>query len=362
MKSETNNVLNHYKSRGVVEDCCEYGNGHINDTYLVTFEDDSKIILQKINKFIFKEPKKLMENISAVTAFLKDKIIKNGRNPKRETLNIVRTDEDKIYYEDSKGYIWRAYEFVSDAICYEKADCIEEFYESGRAFGNFQNLLSDFPVAKLNEIIKDFHNTEVRFNTFQTQINEDISGRAKTVKKEIDFFIQREKYTHIFNNALNSQDIPLKVTHNDTKLNNILFDKNTKKALCVIDLDTVMPGVAAFDFGDAIRFGANTALEDETDLSKVSLDMDLYEAFTKGFLQACGNSMKKKEIELLHLAAVVMTYECGIRFLGDYIAGDRYFKISREHQNLDRARTQIKLVIDMEDKLENMKQIVRKYI
>ena len=360
MKTEINEVLNYYKDMGKALSVCEYGNGHINDTYLVKYSDRD-IILQCINKSIFKEPKKLMDNISGVTLFLRDKIIKNGGDPDRETLNLVKTCDNDFYVETERGNMWRAYDFVKDAVCFEQVESSEEFYEAGYAFGNFQNLLSDYPVKTLHEIIPDFHNTEVRFYTFKAIVEEDALGRTGSVKEEIDFFLNREKYTGIFNRALQNKEIRLKVTHNDTKLNNILFDEESKKALCVIDLDTVMPGIAAFDFGDAIRFGANTGLEDERDLSKVSLSMELFEAFTKGFLKACGKSFNKKEIELLPMGALLMTYECGLRFLGDYIAGDKYFKISREGQNLDRARTQIKLIKDMEKHMEKMKESVEEY-
>lgn len=360
MKAEINEVLNYYKDMGKALSVCEYGNGHINDTYLVKYSDRD-IILQCINKSLFKEPKKLMDNISGVTLFLRDKIIKNGGDPDRETLNLVKTCDNDFYVETECGNMWRAYDFVKDAVCFEQVESSEEFYEAGYAFGNFQNLLSDYSVKTLHEIIPDFHNTEVRFQTFKAIVEEDALGRIGSVKEEIDFFLNREKYTGIFNRALQNKEIRLKVTHNDTKLNNILFDKESKKALCVIDLDTVMPGIAAFDFGDAIRFGANTGLEDERDLSKVSLSMELFEAFTKGFLKACKKSLNKREIELLPMGALLMTYECGIRFLGDYIAGDKYFKISREGQNLDRARTQIKLIKDMEENMEKMKEIVEEY-
>lgn len=360
MSVEIVEILKHYSKRGEVESFKNYGNGHINDTYLISYKKD-KIILQCINKSIFKEPKKLMENIAAVTLFLRDRIIESGGDPGRETLNVVRTDEDKLYVETEEGNVWRAYEFLEDTVCYEQIGNSEEFCEAGYAFGNFQNLLDDFPVERLHEIIPDFHNTEVRFKAFEKAVEEDALKRAANIKSEIEFFISREKYTHIFNNALKNREIRLKVTHNDTKLNNVLFDKKSKKALCVIDLDTVMPGLSVFDFGDAIRFGANTGLEDERDLTKVSLDLDLFEAFTRGFLRACGKSLNNREIELLPMGAILMTYECGMRFLGDYIAGDKYFKISRESQNLDRARTQIKMVSDMEKKLEKMNGIVKKY-
>ena len=355
-------VLKKYSSIGNLKGDCEYGNGHINDTYLLEYDNNREVILQRINRSIFKEPEKLMENIYLVTSFLKDKIIKRGGDYTRETLNLIDTNDGNYFYKDSDGDIWRAYDFIKDTVCYEKVESANEFYESGFAFGNFQNMLSDFPVEKLSEVIKDFHNTQKRYETFINGVCEDPLGRACDVQKEIEFFKEREEYTRIFNKAIENEEISLRVTHNDTKLNNILFDKYTKKALCVIDLDTIMPGVADFDFGEAIRFGANKGLEDERDLSKVGLDIELFKAFSEGFLKACGNSLNKREIELLPMAAVVMTYECGIRFLGDYIAGDKYFKISRENHNLDRARTQMKLISDMESNMDKMKKIVEKYI
>lgn len=223
-------------------------------------------------------------------------------------------------------------------------------------------VFADVRVNFINGPISPFLGVKVGYETFINGVCEDPLGRACDVQKEIEFFKEREEYTRIFNEAIENKEISLRVTHNDTKLNNILFDKYTKKALCVIDLDTIMPGVADFDFGDAIRFGANKGLEDERDLSKVGLDIELFKAFSEGFLKACGNSLNKREIELLPMAAVVMTYECGIRFLGDYIAGDKYFKISRENHNLDRARTQMKLISDMESNMDKMKKIVEKYI
>lgn len=353
-------VFKQYSCIGDLKGNCEYGNGHINDTYLLEY-DNRKVILQKVNKTIFKEPEKLMENIYLVTSFLKDKIIKRGGDYTRETLNLINTNDGKYFYKDDNGDVWRVYDFIKDTVCYEKVESLHEFYETGVAFGNFQNLLSDFPVERLNEVIKDFHNTQKRYETFISQVCEDPLDRVKYIQNEIDFFKDRERYTRIFNEAVKNKEISLRVTHNDTKLNNILFDKHTKNAICVIDLDTIMPGVAGFDFGDAIRFGANKGLEDEVDLSKVGLDIELFEAFTKGFLKACGESLNKREIELLPMAAVVMTYECGIRFLGDYIAGDKYFKTIRKNHNLDRARTQIKLISDMESNMDNMKKIVERY-
>jgi Ser/Thr protein kinase RdoA (MazF antagonist) len=237
----------------------------------------------------------------------------------------------------------------------------EDFYQSALAFGHFQRLLADYPAETLHETIVDFHNTVKRFGRFEQALKADICKRAASVPEEIRFVLEREKLTHILCDMQKSGELPLRVTHNDTKLNNILIDKETGKAICVIDLDTVMPGLSANDFGDSIRFGASTAEEDERDLSKVSCDLHLYELYVKGFIEGCAGALTEKEIEALPMGAILMTFECGIRFLTDYLEGDHYFKIHREGHNLDRARTQFKLVKDMEEKLPQMKAIVEKY-
>ena len=230
----------------------------------------------------------------------------------------------------------------------------EDFYESAVAFGHFQRLLADYPAETLYETIEGFHDTKARFRTFKNAVEKDVCGRAASVQKEIDFVLAHEDVANVFGNLQEKGEIPLRVTHNDTKLNNIMIDNVTRKGICVIDLDTVMPGLAMNDFGDSIRFGASTAAEDETDLSKVSCSMELYELYVRGFLEGCAGSLTQKEIELLPMGAKVMTYECGMRFLTDYLEGDHYFKIHRENHNLDRARTQFKLVEDMEAKWDTM--------
>ena len=237
----------------------------------------------------------------------------------------------------------------------------KDFYDSGVAFGNFQKMLADYPAKTLHETIPNFHNTPSRFRDFQKAVQEDKMGRAASAQEEIAFALARENDTKVLTDLLKAGELPLRVTHNDTKLNNILFDENTKKAICIIDLDTVMPGLSHYDFGDSIRFGASTGAEDEKDLSKIEMDLALFEAFTKGYLEGCGGSLTEKEIEMLPMGAKLMTYECGIRFLADYLEGDVYFKIHREGHNLDRARTQFKLVKDMEDKWTEMAAIVEKY-
>jgi len=350
---------------GMVMKAVRYGSGHINDTFLMTLREDDetegRVILQRMNKSIFTKPVELMENIMGVTSFLRERIIENGGDPDRETLNVIPTKTGKPYFIDSEGEYWRCYKFIEDATSYDQVENPEDFYQSAVAFGNFQRLLADYPAETLHETIKGFHDTKARFEVFKKAIADDVCGRAASVKEEIDFYLAHEDVANVFGDLLAKGELPLRVTHNDTKLNNIMIDNETHKGICVIDLDTVMPGLAMNDFGDSIRFGASTAAEDEKDLDKVWCDMDLFDIYAKGFIEGCGGRLTEKEIELLPMGAKVMTYECGMRFLTDYLQGDTYFKIHREGHNLDRARTQMKLVQDMEAKWDIMNQIVKKY-
>lgn len=339
-----------------------YGEGHINNTSLVTVtgEETHRFILQRINTDIFTDPKSLMENICGVTSYLKDIIAERGGDTERETMTVVYTRDGQPYYTDSTQGAWRIYKFVEHTICLQQCRNTEDFYTSAKAFGQFQKNLSGYDASTLHETIPDFHNTVDRYAKFEQAVQEDVMGRAKKVEAEINFIKEREKDCHYFGDLLAAGEIPLRVTHNDTKLNNVLFDKASGNAICVIDLDTVMPGFAAHDFGDAIRFGASTAAEDEKDLNKVSCDMTLFEAYFDGFMEGCRGSLTPKEVEALPMGAKIMTFECGMRFLTDYLQGDTYFKIHYPEQNLDRTRTQLKLVKDMEEKWETMAQIVRK--
>lgn len=356
-------AIEQFQNKGVLISSKAYGSGHINDTFLLEYElkdkTRNKVILQRMNTEAFLYPEELMENILGVTSFLKKKIIACGGDPERETLNIIKTKDNAPYYVDSEGNYWRCYKFISDAKCLDKVDTPEQFYESAVAFGRFQHLLADYPVETLHETIKGFHDTRARFAAFKRAVDEDVKGRAQGVQREIEFVLKREEVANYFSEMLDKNEIPLRVTHNDTKLNNVMFDKNTGKGICVIDLDTVMPGLAMNDFGDSIRFGASTAAEDETDLTKVSCSMELFETYTKGFFAGCEGGLTKQEIELMPMGAKVMTYECGMRFLTDYLQGDIYFRIHRENHNLDRCRTQFKLVEDMEKKWDIMNDIVR---
>lgn len=343
----------------------KHGNGHINDTFLIIFRQEDgtmvKYILQRMNHDIFKNPDQLMQNICGVTSFLREKIRINHGDMDRETMNVIYTRANEPYYKDSIGSYWRAYLFIDNATSYEQVEKPEDFYQSAVAFGRFQNLLADYNADSLHETIPDFHNTPVRFHTFQEAIAKDVCNRVQNVKEEIDFYIKREGDMKVCMDLLKKGELPLRVTHNDTKLNNIMIDNKTGKGVCVLDLDTVMPGLSINDFGDSIRFGANTAEEDETDLSKVSLDLELFELYTKGYLEGCNGSLSQKEIDMLPMGAKLMTLECGMRFLTDYLQGDNYFRIHREGHNLDRCRTQLNLVRDMESKWDSMQAIINKY-
>lgn len=342
-----------------------YDCGHINDTFVAYFNLANGIkkryILQRINHRIFTEPDRLMKNIVGITGFLREKIIKEGGDPTRETLNLVPTTNGKYYYQTSTGEYWRGYVFIEGANTYQRVMKPEHFYFAGKAFGRFQGLLSDYPVKELYEVIPDFHNTKKRFNAFQNAVANDIANRAAGVKDEIDFIIKRADEASLLIDQLEAGKLPLRVTHNDTKYNNVMIDDITGQGICIIDLDTVMPGLSLYDFGDAIRSGANPAEEDERDLSKVCMDLALYEEYTRGFLEEAGAFLTAAETEYLPWSAKIMTFECGMRFLTDYLNGDVYFKVHREGHNLDRARTQIKMVKDMESKFDRMAAIVKKY-
>ena len=273
----------------------------------------------------------------------------------------IRPRNGQDYYTDSQGGAWRLYPFVEGTICHQAADTPELFAASGRAFGRFQRLLADYPADTLYETIPHFHDTEDRLAKFKAAVAEDKLGRARDCQPEIDFVLAREADCSVALNAMREGKLPLRVTHNDTKLNNVLMDDKTGEGMCIIDLDTVMPGLVLYDFGDSIRFGANHCAEDETDLSKVSLDVDLFAVYTKAFLEGTGGSLTNEEIAMLPWGAKLMTLECGIRFLTDYLVGDEYFHISREKHNLDRCRTQFKLVADMEARWAELEAIVAQY-
>ena len=341
-----------------------YGDGHINDTFCVYTQlesgDVKRYILQRLSSVAFKEPDQLMQNINKVTSFLQDRIKAAGGDASKEAMKLIRTKTGQLYFTDSNSENWRLYDFVEGTYYLSKVENAEQFYESARTFGKFQALLADFPAEELYETIKNFHNTVDRLSKLKKSVETDKMDRVKEVAEELSFVEARVTDCEILVEQLNSGILPLKVTHNDTKLNNILFDKESDKGICVIDLDTVMPGLCAYDFGDSIRFGANTAAEDEQDLSKVKFDLNLFEVYTKGYAETSKGTLSEAEIRSLPWGAKLMTLECGIRFLTDYIDGDVYFSVKKDRptHNLDRCRTQFKLVKEMEKVWEQMLEIV----
>lgn len=345
---------------GNIEKIKAHGEGHIHDTYLVT-TDTGRYILQRINRNVFPDIETLMGNIVAVLVFLRKKLMESGEDVRRRTLTLHPLKNTNRYLLWDGDNPYRVYTFIEDSVCLQTVINPKEFEDCGYAFGHFQNLLSDFPVERLAEAIVGFHDTESRYDALERAIAEDKMGRVELVQEEIEFARAHRHWAAVLPTAHANGHLPLRVTHNDTKLNNILMDKQTLEPLCVIDLDTVMPGYSVCDFGDSVRFGASTASEDETDLSKVQLDLSLYEAYTKGFLRGCNGALGKEEAALLSAGAIVMTLECGVRFLTDYLCGDTYFKIRYPHHNLDRCHTQFKLVSEMEAHKAEMDAIITKH-
>lgn len=341
-----------------------FSSGHINTTYRIDISKDGALesyVLQCINTYVFRSPELMMNNIAKVTDHMVNKLVAYGVDPYRKVLHFLKNSNGKNYTYGEDGHFWRCYDLVDNARTYDTVENPAVLESAGRAFGNFQKLLADFPMDTLVETIPNFHNTRLRLKSFFAMVDEDPCGRAANCKEEIDFFRERRK---VACNLIEQQKrgvLPLRVTHNDTKYNNILIDDETHEAICVLDLDTVMPGLAAYDFGDAIRFAACTAAEDERDLSLVKLDPVCYEAFTRGFIGGADGFFTEAEIESMAWGARNITTELAARFLEDYLCGDKYFKTQRKDHNLDRARAQIQLVRDMEENFDFMMQTVHKY-
>ena len=345
-------ILKQFSLRGTpVTSVCNK-KGHINESYMVTTDCNCSYILQRVNDTVFKDVDGLMRNIEVITDFLQSK-----EPDTRAVLQLVKTVDGKPYLRHTDATVWRVYVFVADAICLQAPETPEDFYQSAVAFGRFQQMLRDFPAETLTETIPNFHNTKDRYRQFYEVLQKDPMGRAKDVQAEIDFARKREKEAGILVDLLEAGKLPLRVTHNDTKLSNVMLDARTRTALCVIDLDTVMPGSSLYDYGDSIRFGAATGAEDAPDAQQVNLDLNLFETYTRGFLSACPD-LTPEEVDLLPMGAKIMTLECGLRFLTDYLDGDHYFACSRPGQNLDRCRTQFHMVMDMENKWEQMHHFV----
>ena len=335
-----------------------YGNGHINDTFLVL--GDERFILQRMNTTVFPRPVELMENIIGVTEYVRTALSNEGKDSKRGTLTVLPTLYGDLYFVDSHGGYWRLYKFIENSVTFEEVESALDFYRCGIAFGNFSQLLGNYPAESLHCTVENLHNTPWRYENLMEAIENDVAGRVATVSDEIEFVKYRRELSFMLENAHRDGNLPLRVTHNDTKLNNILFDAETHEPVCVIDLDTVMPGYSVTDFGDSVRFGANKASEDETDLSLVTLDMELFNAYARGFIKGCKGGLTNEEIMLLPYGALVITFELGMRFLTDYLNGDVYFKIHRPNHNLERARCQFALLKDMENKLDDMIELIKK--
>lgn len=342
-------IIEKFSVAGALVSCERYGEGHINDTFKVTMDDCGRevhYILQRINNRLFPDVERLMHNIELVTEFCRKSVTERGGDPMRECLTLIRT-KDGASYTCENGDYFRMYVFIEGATTYQSVRDPRDFYESAVAFGNFANLLAKFDASQLYEVLPDFHNTKVRYENFLRAVEKDICGRAEEVRGEINWVKEHSDLCGKIVDKIASGEIPLRVTHNDTKLNNVMLDDATGKGLAVIDLDTVMPGSLCYDFGDSIRFGCNSAAEDEPDTEKVHFVFDLYKTYLDGYLSAVGNSVTQEEKENLPTGAVLMTYECGMRFLTDYLEGDVYFRTHRARHNLDRARTQFKLVDEM---------------
>ena len=333
--------------------CVPFGHGHINSTFKIETDQGAEYVLQRINTYVFKDPVGLMNNAGAITDYIRARV-----DDPRLARHFLTTKDGKFCYEDEQGEFWRMYEFV-DGFCLDSPETDEDFYQSAVAFGQFQQLLSEFPADTLVETIPNFHNTVDRYRQFRESVEADKAGRLQSVRADVDFLLEREEMASKLQNMRENGILPLRETHNDTKLNNVLLDKDTRKPLCVLDLDTVMPGLSAYDFGDSIRFGAATAAEDEPDLSKMEMDLHLFEVYVRGFLAGATN-LTDEEVKALPLGAYTITLEQATRFLKDHLDGDVYFKVAYPEHNLVRARTQIKLVADMEKKLDEMNAIVEK--
>lgn len=342
-------ALLQYTHIGEITECVPFGGGHINDTFSVR-TDKGRYVLQRINSNVFKKPRQVMDNLLAVTEHIRKKAAEQGRDPYRATLTVVPTDGGECCVEKD-GDVWRLCLFIENSVARDRIESPEDMYACAKAFGEFQRSLADLPADGLWHTIPDFHNTPKRLAALEDAVRRNAAGRAASVGAEIEFALAHRELAEKLERAHSEGVLPLRTTHNDTKLNNVLFDAANGAVLAVIDLDTVMPGYSVNDLGDLVRYGASTAAEDECDLTKVGLDMELYRAAVEGFACGCGSALTPAERELLPYGAMLMTYECGVRFLTDYLDGDVYFKIHRNDHNLDRCRNQFALLADMERKI-----------
>ncbi len=346
-------VLPQFRFQGRFVEAAEVRSGNVNATFILTYQDGEETrfyTLQKLNTYVFKSPRGVMSNIAAITDHLRRNLLSDHQDASRLALEVIRTQNNDVMHHDGEGGIWRAYAYISDAVALDMVESLSQMEEVGHAFGRFQRHLADFPADKLFVTIPDFHHSTKRFYAFVRAVDEDKAGRAKGLEEEIEFFFERRKMLGEIVKLMEQGVLPLRVTHNDTKSNNVLLDQKTGRALCVIDLDTVMPGSSLFDYGDGVRFGASDAREDEPDTSRVALNMDKARAFTRGFVQETAGFLSREELSRLPLGVKVITAELAMRFLTDYLDGDLYFKVDYPDHNLVRARAQMALLRDIERK------------
>jgi aminoglycoside phosphotransferase (APT) family kinase protein len=358
-------IIRNFQIEGEFLDAVPYGSGHINDTYLVRTKRPNKrasaFILQRINNQVFKKPAEVMHNMERVTGHIREAVAAAGGDPPRKKITLIPARGGSSYFVSDSGDYWRVLRFIEGARTYQRATNPAHYYHAARAFGEFLKLLSNYPASHLFNIMPGFHHTPRRYRAFLDALDRDPVQRARKVKPEIEFIIDRERETGILVDLTERGIMPERVTHNDTKIDNVMIDDETGEGVCVIDLDTVMPGWVVFDFGDSVRSGANTGAEDEPDIAKVSFDLNVFDRLVNGFLDATRDILIPIEVEKLAFGAKLITLEQGIRFLTDYLNGDTYYKIQHPDQNLDRSRTQLKMVADMEAKSDQMEAIVEKY-
>jgi len=364
MARDIRSIARQFAISGSFQEGRPYGGGHINDTYILTYTQgtrSSRYILQRVNHHVFKDPAKLMDNLVRVTAHLRHRLLAEGcTDLSRRVLTVVSTCDQAPYYSDPDGNVWRALVFIEGTVTVEVPDSPDQIYQAAKAFGHFEAMLSDLPGPPLYETIPDFHHGPKRYLAFQTILDSDPCNRAALASKEIAFLHHHADILVGPSRLAAEGLIPLRVTHNDTKVNNVLLDRMTGEGLCVIDLDTVMPGLVLYDVGDIVRTSASAAAEDEPDLSKVEFSLDRFEAIVHGFMTGAGGSLKSCEVEHLVQAGQFMTLVMGTRFLTDFLQGDTYYKVHRPNHNLDRCRVQLRLIQSMIDRQDQMDQIVKR--
>jgi thiamine kinase-like enzyme len=363
VKRDLKSIVKHFCIYGELTEITTLPRGHINDTYVLTTKNNKHIvryILQRINHTVFEDPPSVMRNIVRVTEHIFSRMQAISPDLASRQLTVIGTFDNTCFHKDAEGSFWRVYNFIEDAVSYDTIESARLAYEAARMFGWFQNMLVDLPGPTLHESICDFHNTPKRFKNFRRVLKEDTCNRAKNAKPEIQFLFDNASICNVLLNLAAEGKIPVRITHNDTKVNNVMLDKKTNKGVCVIDLDTVMPGLSVYDFGDMIRTGTTSADEDERDLSKVAMDLPMFEMFVRGFAQQTSRFLTTSEKKHLAFAAKLITFEQLIRFLTDYLAGDIYYKVQREDHNLDRSRTQVKLVRSIIAQEDAMNRVVEK--